>query len=271
MGVACGGRTSGPDTDAGSSTGGGNGTGGTGGDTTTGTGGGSTTVGGTTTGTGGGTTVGGTGGGTTTGTGGGTTVGGTTTGTGGGMTVGGTGGTGPGGTGGSGGTGGGAIDWSACTGPGQCELAPAMCCACGQLSLSQLAAFNSSKRAEFSRQICGAMPNPCPPCAPIIDPNFMARCESGRCRGFDIRTDPTYTKCGSNQECTLRKGLACCECGAAGDWVAVSRVGNMLITAEACASGSVCPGCVPVPPANISAMCLNGACTLTKILIEPAQ
>ena len=247
MGVACGGRTSGPDTDAGSPTSGGNGTGG-----------------GTTTGTGGGTTVGGT----TTGTGGGTTVGGTTTGTGG-MTVGGTGGTGPGGTGGSGGTGGGTVDWGACTGPGQCELAPAMCCACGQLSLSQLAAFNSSKRAEFSRQTCGAMPNPCPPCAPIIDPNFMARCESGRCRGFDIRTDPTYTKCGSNQECTLRKGLACCECGAAGDWVAVSRVGAMLINAEACASGSVCPGCVPVPPANTSAICLNGACAL-RTAFSPA-
>jgi hypothetical protein len=90
----------------------------------------------------------------------------------------------------------------------------------------------------------------------------MARCESGRCRAIDIRNDPTYTKCGSNQECTLRKGLGCCQCGAEGDWVAVSQVGNMLIGAEACAAGTVCPACVPVPPTGTFAACSNGACRM---------
>ena len=250
IGVACGGRTSGPDADGGTTTG----TVGT----TTGAGGG------TTTGTGGGTTVG-----TTTGTGGGTTVG-TTTGTGGGTTVGGTGGTGTtGGSGGSGGTGGGTIDWDACTGPGQCELAPQKCCTCGILGLGDLRAINSSKRAEFSKQVCSTMPAPCPPCVGINDPNLMARCESGRCRGFDIRTDPTYTKCGSNQECTLRKGLTCCECGADGDWVAVSHLGKMLLAAELCGPNSVCPGCVPVPPVYYAARCVNGACTRVDIPAAP--
>jgi hypothetical protein len=277
IGVACGGRTSGPESDAGGVGGSGNSAGGTGGTTvggtTTGSGGG-TTVGGTATGSGGGTTVGGT----TTGTGGGTTSGGTTVGTTtgtGGMTVGGTGGTGTtGGSGGSGATGGGGIDagvdWSACNGPGQCDLAPEQCCACGRLFLADLRAINSSKRAEFSKQVCSAMPTPCPPCVPYVDPHFMARCESRRCRGIDIRSDPTYTKCGSHQECRLRKGLACCECGATGEWVAVSHLGNMLIQADACASGSVCPGCVPVPPDLHHALCLNGVCTHVVESLSPA-
>jgi hypothetical protein len=244
--IGCGGRTSGPETGTGSG-GTASGAGGS-----TGTGGG-TTVGGTTSGTGGGTTVGGT----TSGTGGGTTVGGTTSGTGG----------GPGGTGGSGGSGGagGAIDpgpeLSACTGPGQCELVMAKCCACGILGLDQVAAINSAKRDVYSKQICGPNPLPCPPCVGTVDPNLMARCESGRCLGFDIRSDPTYTKCGSDQECFLRKGLACCECGAAQDWVAISRVGSMLLGAQVCGAASVCPTCVPVPPTGYSAVCRNGACT----------
>jgi hypothetical protein len=95
----------------------------------------------------------------------------------------------------------------------------------------------------------------------MADPNIMARCESGRCRKFDIRSDPTYTKCGTDQECTLRKGLECCQCGAQGDWVAISRVGEMLLTGQVCAPNSVCPSCVPVPPAGTSAVCRNGACT----------
>jgi hypothetical protein len=210
--------------------------------------------------TGSGNGVGGAGGVVTTGTGGGTTVG--TTGTGGGSTgTGGAGATGgSGGSGATGGAGGAGPEWDTCTGPGQCELAPTRCCTCGILGLDQLAAINSSKRDAFSKQVCGTMPQPCPPCVGVIDPHLMARCESGRCRGFDVRNDPTYTKCGSDQECVLRKGLACCECQAPGDWVAVSRVGTMMVSSEACGPNSVCPGCVPVPPAGISAACRNGIC-----------
>ncbi|HMJ54826.1 MAG TPA: hypothetical protein VK540_22250 [Polyangiaceae bacterium] len=213
--VGCGGRTFGPDADAG--TGGANGTGGT-----------TTASGGTTTGSGG-TTVGGTGGSGTTG-----------------------------GSGGAGGT----IDpeLSSCTGPGQCELALKTCCSCETLRLDQLEPINAAKRDAFKKQVCGPAPLPCPPCLPTIDPHFMARCESGRCRGFDIRSDPTYTKCGTSSECVLRKGLACCVCNAPGDWVAVSRVGDMILTGETCAAASVCPGCVPVPPDGYSAVCRNGAC-----------
>ena len=245
--AACGGRTTDPDT----------GTGGSGGSAgSIGTGGG-TTVGGT----GGGTTVGGTGGGTTVGgTGGGTTVGGTTSGTGGGTTVGGTGGTGN--TGGSGGAGGagGTVDFGACSGQGQCALVPTICCFCGQLDINRVEAINATYRDTYKRKVCEGM-GPCPECVGSIDPYLMARCESGRCRKVDIRTDPTYTKCGTDQECILRKGLGCCTCNADSDWVAISRVGEMLITSQTCGSGTVCPTCIPVPPTGTSAVCRNGACT----------
>jgi hypothetical protein len=243
VGVSCGGRTPGPEADGGGGpTGSGNGAGGAGGT-------GGTTAGGTTTGTGG------------------TTAGGTTAGTGG-ATVGGTGGTGTtggaGGVGGTGGTGGG-VDpaFDVCTGAGQCELVSATCCSCGTLGLGQLSPINSSKRDAFSKQVCSAMPQPCPPCIGMVDPHLAARCESGRCRGFDIRTDPTYTKCGSDQECTLRNGLGCCECGApsgGSDWVAISHLGRMLLAGQVCAPGSVCPACIPIPPANTVARCLSGTC-----------
>jgi hypothetical protein len=248
--VSCGGRVT-PD-DTGSGGAGGSGAGGT-----TGTGGGVT--GGSTTGTGGGTTGTTTStGGSTTGTGGGTT--GTTTGTGGGTTTG-TGGSG-GGVGGTGGAGG-AIDpgpeYSACTGSGQCELVPAKCCLCGTIELGLVAAINSTKRDAYVKQTCGTNPG-CPPCVGAINPHLMARCEAGRCVGFDVSKDPPHTKCASNQECILRKGLACCECQAPGDWVAVSRTGAMLVTSESCAPQSVCADCAPMPPVGTSAVCRNNVC-----------
>ncbi|MET0594302.1 MAG: hypothetical protein ABW133_16490, partial [Polyangiaceae bacterium] len=204
-----------------------------------------------------GTTVGS--GGATGGTGGVTTVGGT----GGTISTGGTGGVGgAGGVAGNGGAGGAPISFNTCTGPGQCELSPVQCCACGALTLNQMVGVNMSKRAEYSTWSCGPNPAPCPPCAPIIDPNFVARCESNICRGFDIRTDPTYTKCGSDQECMLRRGLGCCECNTTGDWVAISKVGAMILTPQVCAPNSVCPGCIPTPPVTTVAACVAGSCVL---------
>ncbi|HMI86091.1 MAG TPA: hypothetical protein VK550_18470 [Polyangiaceae bacterium] len=228
LAVGCGGRTSSPDADAGTggATGNANGAGGA---SATGTGGVVTT-------------------------GSGTTVGGTTTGTGGSGAKGGT-----GGSGGAGGT----IDFGACTGPGQCELAPVKCCLCGILGLEVLEAINSANRTAYLQQTCGLNPPPCPNCAATIEPHLMARCESGRCTKVDMSKDPTYTKCGSDQECMLRKGLACCECGATGDWVAIGRVGNKLLISEVCPQMSACPDCAPTPPAGVSAVCRNGACVTT--------
>ncbi len=198
--------------------------------------------------------------------GGSTGTGGTSGGSGGNTTTGGSGANpGSGGAGGAAGAFDAAVDWGACTGPGQCELAM-KCCACGVLGLDQLTPIHSANRDAFKKQSCGPNPLPCPPCVGTIDPNLMARCESGRCQGFDIRSDPTYTKCGSDQECTLRKGLACCECGAEGNWVAVSHVGNMLIGRDACAVGSVCPGCIPVPPGDLFPRCDNGTCRMFILL-----
>jgi hypothetical protein len=141
-------------------------------------------------------------------------------------------------------------------------LVPAKCCACGLLSSDQVAAINATKRGDYNTKICGPDPAPCPPCVPIIDPNLFARCEGQTCRIADLRTDPTFTKCGTDQDCMLRKGLECCECGAEGGWVAISRVGAMVLASQVC-GGAICPACVPVPPAGTTAVCRNGACTMT--------
>jgi hypothetical protein len=255
VGVGCGGRVN-PDSDGGS--GGAGGSGGSGGSVVGGTGG-TTTIGGT-----GGTTVGGPGGTT----GGGGTGGVTVGGAGGGSAAGGTGGAtgGAGGvggaTGGSGGSGTVPPDYRTCTGPGQCELTPTQCCSCGLLGLNQLSAINIAKRPEFKQWSCGPAPVQCPPCVGTADPYLIARCQTNLCTGFDVRTDPTYTKCGSDQDCMLRQGLGCCECNPSGQWVAISKVGAMILTPQVCGPSTACPGCFPTPPAGYSAVCRAGACQL---------
>jgi hypothetical protein len=190
--------------------------------------------------------------------GGGSTGSGATTGTGasgGGNTA------GTGGAGGQGATGG-SIDsgteWGACTGPGQCELVAAKCCACDELGLGQLVAIHASQRDAFRKQICGDMA-PCPPCEGRVAPNLMAVCDAGRCRGIDIQSDPTYTKCSGDQDCTLRSGLACCECSEM-EWVAISQAGRILLKDQVCAPNTSCPKCLPMPPLDTRPICRNGVC-----------
>ena len=232
--------------------------------TTGGSGGGSTGGGsGTPVGGTGGTTVGGTGG-TTGGIGGSTTVGGT----GGVTTVGGTGGIATGGasgsSGGVGGTGGSydpGPEFSSCAGPGLCTLVPIKCCLCGLLTMDLTAAINTSKVETYQRQTCGVPPPPCPPCVGTIDPHLMARCEAGRCRGFDVRSDPNYTGCTADGQCTLRKGLGCCDCQPDdGTWVALNASGLKNVPLQSCAPGTACPGCVPIPPPDTKAVCRAGIC-----------
>jgi hypothetical protein len=190
---------------------------------------------------------------------GGATLGGT-----GGATVGGTGGgAGTTGTGGSGGSVDPGPEFSSCTGPGECTLVPTKCCSCDTLGLDLVAAINTTKTDAYRRQVCGVPPIACPPCVGSIDPHLVARCEAGRCRGFDVRTDPTYTGCATNDQCILRKGLACCECQATGEWVALNGTGSKKIVNDVCAPNTACPGCVPVPPPMTTAVCRAGICERT--------
>jgi len=181
--------------------------------------------------------------------------------------TGGTGGVG-GATGGTGGAIDSGADWGACTGPGQCELVATKCCACGELGLGELVAIHSSQRDAFRKEICGNMA-PCPPCVGTVAPNLMAVCDAGRCRGIDIQSDPTYTKCGGDQDCTLRSGLACCECPEMGEWVAISFAGSMLVKSQVCAPNTSCQKCTPIPPPETRPICRNGVCGKILIPISP--
>jgi hypothetical protein len=263
LALGCGGSTFVPDDHdagpSGSSTSGGSST------TSGGSGGGSLTSSTTATTTSGGTTTGGTTSSTTGGTTSSTT--GSTTGSGGGSA--GTGGSGTGGSsGGSAGTGGGSggdagVDWSQCSGPGQCSAQLTGCCGpCGMPTLDNFAGVNPMYTAAFRMATC-PVPVPCPRCATAINPYIGALCGGTHCKAFDTRLVPEFSKCSTENDCRLRNGLDCCECGSQGPWTAVSIDGQAAINAAVCAPQTGCPDCAPVPPPGMRAVCVQGHCEVS--------
>lgn len=199
---------------------------------------------------------------------------GTTTTTGGGAagTVGTGGSAGTGGRGGAGGAGGGAgkagaggasgadggIDWGVCGGPGQCIAALTGCCGpCGMPELPNFAGVNPMYIDAFHAATC-PVPTPCPACVMTNNPYIGARCVGTRCQPFDTRSTPEFSRCASNADCRLRKGLDCCECGSPGEWTAVSLSGASALSSAQCAPQMPCAACLPVPPANLTAVCTGG-------------
>jgi hypothetical protein len=182
----------------------------------------------------------------------------------------GAGGTGGGGTGGGGddGTGGeraASADWSACSGPGQCIVVTTGCCTpCNVPQLSGVAGVNAKATAGFRAVTC-PVPTSCPGCGLDPNPSLGARCVAGHCEAFDVRQVPEYSACSVNEECRMRKGLDCCECGTA-PWTAVSVKGASALDAAMCAPGTVCNDCAPVPPAGVIVGCISGHCDFSVLL-----
>ena len=165
-----------------------------------------------------------------------------------------------GGTGGSAGTKDGGIDWGACSGGGQCVRGRKGCCdPCGVPELDTFAGVNSMYLDAFKMATC-PVPMVCPACPTGNNPNIAARCVTNRCEAFDIRKVPEYSGCAVDGDCRLRKGLACCECGAMDDWVAPNVSSEPALSAALCVAGTVCPPCAPVPPVGMRAVCKVGTC-----------
>jgi hypothetical protein len=177
--------------------------------------------------------------------------------------AGGAGGTGGGGAGSGGGSGGDAgIDWSQCTGPGQCTPLVNGCCSpCGTPTVDNFAGVNPKYTDAFKMAVC-PVPMPCPRCATGINPYIGARCGGAHCQAFDSRLVPEFSKCGADTECRLRNGLECCECNSQGSWTAVSIAGQAALNAAVCAPNTGCPDCAPVPPAGAKAVCIQGHCEI---------
>lgn len=93
------------------------------------------------------------------------------------------------------------------------------------------------------------------------NPNLAATCEAGTCKGFDVRQEE-YSACNTEQDCTLRIGLGCCEACQGGEFNLVAvNVNQTALTAAMCGNEPVgCPDCAPQYPANKKASCISGQC-----------
>jgi hypothetical protein len=172
---------------------------------------------------------------------------------------------GAGGTGGTSGTGGaGGVDWGACSGPGECIPLIAGCCGiCGMPEIDVYRGVNRTQVPAFGMATC-PMPVPCPRCVTLPNPYIGALCAAGRCRPFDVRQAPEFSKCAVDSDCRLRKGLDCCECGSSGQWTAISTIGQMALYSATCGPNSACEDCLPLPPAGARAVCVQGHCEIAN-------
>jgi hypothetical protein len=158
----------------------------------------------------------------------------------------------------------GAKDPTACEYPTECVVTAARCCG-GNMppTLGDLTAVNMQRLEEFSA--------PCQlvDCASTIGPipaHFGATCSSGHCQVFDVRATE-FTDCEESSECYLRSGLGCCEgCSADARGFVAVRVEHAGLNELICGGGDIaCDACVPIPPGDIAAQCVEGACTVVAL------
>jgi hypothetical protein len=146
-----------------------------------------------------------------------------------------------------------------CGSPVDCMLMRSRCCGCDALSLANVVAVNKSETAAVQRAMgCDLLD--CVTCEADSPPTLGATCTNGHCIAFDV-TQTEFTRCMTDDQCSLRAGLACCENCAAdiGDYVALSSDPRALV----CGNTAVaCDACVPVPPLGVGARCADGRCAV---------
>lgn len=154
-----------------------------------------------------------------------------------------------------------------CSRHDECALAITDCCGpCGLPSLDDFDAIRASRAADHMAFVC---PDPggtdCPDCVTFDNPSLGARCEAGRCQGYDVRRLP-LSECASDAQCRVRT-RDCCECGGATDrasLVAV-RVGSDDYATLIC-DDLACPECAPAYPSSVEAFCApDGHCDLRDV------
>jgi hypothetical protein len=145
--------------------------------------------------------------------------------------------------------------WNACTGPGQCQLAPKGCCdGCGIPLLESRDAVNSSTLDQHYAEVC-PVPEPCPKCASKQNPDLAAFCEQPSCAVIEVSKHPV-SACASDADCTLRFA-ECCDCsGAPEQLIATNQKGYYEYEQQVCPGGGGCPSdCAPQHPAGYVASC----------------
>lgn len=141
------------------------------------------------------------------------------------------------------------------------------CCPlCGQPSLDAYEAVNQSKTSEWGEMNCPHPGDvPCAPCEPSApNPNLIAICEAGQCKGIDI-SKHDLSACSVAADCRLRNGTTCCEhCSVQPDGMialANDKAAD-FITLVCEPTGGACPPCEPQYPPGTTADCIDGHCAV---------
>jgi hypothetical protein len=139
-----------------------------------------------------------------------------------------------------------------------CVLVNRQCCACGELTLSDVAAINVASQSDFYAP-CRELP-PCPPCVPAPAP-FPAECVAGRCTATNLLQ---HRQCLRSEDCEVRP-VDCCACGSLTSRNEVTAINSSSAQFPAC-SGVSCAPCsgLTLPP-DLGASCYQtgGFCVLT--------
>jgi hypothetical protein len=148
-------------------------------------------------------------------------------------------------------------DFTRCESPPECVLVNRECC-CAPATRDSLLAVNG----RHGLDLCAL--TLCAECVPAEDPDealFGATCADGHCRVFDARELP-ITACTAASDCTLRRGVECCESCASGVNNVVSLNLANGFSELVCGDGPVgCDDCeVPPIPPYLVPFCQDGRC-----------
>jgi hypothetical protein len=167
----------------------------------------------------------------------------------------------------------GPAEWYACTKPDDCVVVPeGRCCTpCDPVAFRGYTAVNAKHKADFVAHE-GCASTTCPTCPvpdlhnPRSDSNFLAQCREGKCVAVDLRYS-VYSQCKTHADCTLRRGVGCCESCGDKDLVTFNPASSLL--ADMCPTKTKCPPTSPACLANRSAHraseCVAGFCQLADM------
>ncbi len=151
-----------------------------------------------------------------------------------------------------------------CDVPSDCVVTANTCCGeCGQATLAGSTSVNEDSLASYRDSLCGDDEPICPGCPTAPNPNLVPTCAGGICEVIDV-AGISISECSSSDDCRVRT-VDCCECGGATDLaslIAIRADAEAFFSAQVCDPGFGCPECAPVYPADVSAICDAGRCTL---------
>jgi len=160
------------------------------------------------------------------------------------------------------------VDWTSCTGPGQCALIAKTCCgSCGSPTTADMFAVRKGNESKYRDMVCGPVPPGCPECAPYIaDDSLQAWCQfgggsggggapAGKCTAIDVRTE-TVSACATDDDCILRHSSCCEPCEERrDDLVALGRSSVEAYRSKVCVGDETCYRCMSRYPVDARARC----------------